>query len=76
MVNIADIEKLLEDFMLSSDITFSELRPYLMSEFDWKVDPLKKSQFMVRGLPISDEIIISDLLKKHLPNETIVLKEI
>ncbi|MFW9897991.1 MAG: hypothetical protein ACFFDO_01855 [Candidatus Thorarchaeota archaeon] len=76
MVNIADIEKLLEDFMLSSDITFSELRPYLMSEFDWKVDPLKKSQFMVRGLPISDEIIISDLLKKYLPNETIVLKEI
>ncbi|MFX0188319.1 MAG: hypothetical protein ACFE8A_11360 [Candidatus Hodarchaeota archaeon] len=76
MVNIADIEKLLEDFMLSQDITFGELRPYLMSEFDWKVDTLKKSQFMIRGLPISDEISVSDLLKKHLPNEMIVLKEV
>ena len=73
MVSIKDIEKLLEDFMLEPDVKFGELKPYLLSEFEWNVDPLK-SQFMVRGLPISDDKIVGDLLKSHMPNETIVLK--
>ena len=71
-----DIEKLLEDFMLSPDNKFGELKPYLLSEFEWNVDPLKNFQFFVRGLPISDDEIVADILKKHMPNETIVLKEI
>lgn len=73
MVSIKDIEKLLEDFMLEPDVKFGELKPYLLSEFEWNVDPLQ-SQFMVRGLPISDDKIVGDLLKSHMPNETIVLK--
>ena len=73
MVSIKDIEKLLEDFMLEPDVKFGELKPYLLSEFEWNVDPLK-SQFLVRGLPISSDISVSEMLKKYLPNETIVLK--
>ena len=54
MVSIKDIEKLLEDFMLEPDVKFGELKPYLLSEFEWNVDPLN-SQFMVRGLPIPND---------------------
>lgn len=76
MANVKDIEKILEDYMLSPDIKFSELRPYLLNEFEWDVDPLKKSQFMIRGIVIKDEMIVSELLKAYLPMETLVLKEI
>ena len=61
--------------MLEPDVKFGELKPYLLSEFEWHVDPLK-SEFMVRGLPISNDISVSEMLKKYLPNETIILKEI
>ena len=76
MANVKVIEKILEDYMLSPDIKFSELRPYLLNEFEWDVDPLKKSQFMIRGIVISDDMIVSKLLKAYLPMETLVLKEI
>lgn len=76
MVTVKDIEKVLEDYLLTPDIKFSELRPYLLSEFKWNVDPLKKSQFMIRGIGIKDDIIVDELLKTYLPMETIVLKEI
>lgn len=76
MANVKDIEKILEDYMLSLDIKFSELRPYLLNEFEWDVDPLKKSQFMIRGIVIKDDMIVSELLKAYLPMETLVLKEI
>ena len=76
MVTVKDIEKVLEDYLLTPDITFSELRPYLLSEFKWNVDPLKKSQFMIRGIGIKDDIIVDELLKTYLPMETIVLKEV
>jgi hypothetical protein len=76
MVAVKDIEKILEDYMLSPDIKFSELRPYLLNEFEWDVDPLKKSQFMIRGIVIKDDMIVSELLKAYLPMETLVLKEI
>ena len=75
MVNMKDIEKLIEDFMLEPDVKFGELKTYLLSEFEWNADPLK-SQFFVRGLPISGDMSVSEILKKHLPNEIIVLKEI
>ena len=76
MVAVKDIEKILEDYMLSLDIKFSELRPYLLNEFEWDVHPLKKSQFMIRGIVIKDDMIVSELLKAYLPMETLVLKEI
>jgi len=76
MVTVKDIEKVLEDYLLTPDIKFSELRPYLLSEFKWNVDPLKKSQFMIRGIGIKDDIIVDELLKTYLPMETIVLKEV
>ena len=75
MVTVKDIEKVLEDYLLTPDIKFSELRPYLLSEFKWDVDPLKKSQFMIRGIGIKDDMIVDELLKTYLPMETIVLKE-
>ena len=76
MVTVKDIEKVLEDYLLTPDITFIELRPYLLSEFKWNVDPLKKSQFMIRGIGIKNDMIVDELLKTYLPMETIVLKEI
>ena len=76
MVTVKDIEKVLEDYLLTPDITFKELRPYLLSEFEWNVDPLKKSQFMIRGIGIKEDMIVGELLKTYLPMETIVLKEI
>lgn len=75
MVNMKDIEKLIEDFMLEPDVKFGELKTYLLNEFEWNADPMK-SQFYIRGLPISDDTIVSELLQKHLPNEIIVLKEV
>jgi hypothetical protein len=74
MVNVKDIQKLLENYMLEPEIPFKDLKPYLLSEFDWKVNPIKKSQFMIRGLPILDDRLVSDILKSFLPNETIILK--
>ncbi|MFX1259728.1 MAG: hypothetical protein ACFFAN_17890 [Promethearchaeota archaeon] len=76
MVNIKDIANLLEDYMLDTDIEFRELKPYLYSEFKWDVDPLKPSHFMIRGIPISDDIKVNELLKSHMPEEVIILKEI
>ena len=75
MVNMKDIEKLMEDFMLDPDVKFGELKTYLLSEFEWNADPLK-SQFYIRGLPISDDMSVSEILKKHLADEIIVLKEV
>jgi len=76
MVTVKDIEQVLEDYLMTPDIPFNELRPYLLSEFKWDVDPLKKSQFMIRGIAIKDDMIVDELLKTYLPMETIVLKEI
>jgi len=76
MVTVKDIEQVLEDYLMNPDIPFSELRPYLLSEFKWGVDPLKKSQFMIRGIGIKDDMIVDKLLKTYLPMETIVLKEL
>ncbi len=76
MVTVKDIEQVLEDYLMTPDIPFSELRPYLFSEFKWDVDPLKNSQFMIRGIGIKDDMIVAELLKTYLPMETIVLKEI
>jgi len=76
MVNVRDIEKLMDDFMIESNEKFIELRRYLLSEFDWDVDPMKKTQFMIRGIPIKDDMILGDILKNYLPEEVITLKEI
>ncbi|MHA1254379.1 MAG: hypothetical protein ACTSPS_02145 [Promethearchaeota archaeon] len=76
MVTVKDIEQVLEDYLMTPDIPFRELRPYLLSEFKWDVDPLKKSQFMIRGIGIKDDMIVDELLKTYLPMETIVLKEL
>ncbi|MHA1526044.1 MAG: hypothetical protein ACTSQD_03350 [Promethearchaeota archaeon] len=76
MVTVKDIEQVLEDYLMTPDIPFGELRPYILSEFKWNVDPLKKSQFMIRGIAIKDDMIVDELLKTYLPMETIVLKEI
>ncbi len=76
MVQVRDIEKLMDDFMIDPEDKFIDIKRYLLSEFDWNVDPLKKSQFIIRGIPIEDDRKISDILKSFLPDEVISLKEI
>ncbi len=76
MVKVKDIEKIMDDFMIEADDKFIDIKRYLLSEFDWKVDPHKKSQFMIRGIPIEDNLKLSDLLKSYLPDEVLTLKEI
>jgi len=75
MVKVKDIEKLMDDFMIEPDDKFIDLKRYLLSEFEWKVNPLKKSQFMIRGIPIEDDTKLGDILKAYLPEEIVVLKE-
>ena len=76
MVKVKDIEKLMDDFMVEPEEKFREIKRYLLSEFKWDVDPLKKSQFMIRGIPIENNKILGDILKTYLPEEVLVLKEI
>ena len=76
MVKVKDIEKLMDDYMIELDDKFIEIKRYLLSEFDWDVDPLKKSQFMIRGIPIEDDRKLSEILNAFLPEEVITLKEI
>ena len=76
MVKIKDLEKLMDDFMIEPEDKFIDIKPYLLNEFEWKVDPMKKSQFIIRGLPIEDNRKLSNILKAFLPNEVINLKEI
>jgi len=66
----------MDDYMIELDDKFIEIKRYLLSEFDWDVDPLKKSQFMIRGIPIKDDIKLSEILKSYLPEEVVILKEI
>jgi hypothetical protein len=76
MVKVKDLEKLMDDFMIEPNEKFLELKRYLLSEFKWDMDPLTKSQFMIRGIPIDDNKELGDILKAYLPEEVIVLKEI
>jgi len=76
MVQVKDIERLMDDYMIDPDEKFIDIRRYLLTEFKWGVDPLKKSQFIIRGIPIEDNMKLSDLLKVYLPSEMITLKEI
>lgn len=76
LVQVKDIEKLMDDFMIDTEEKFIDIKRYLLSEFEWNVDPLKKSQFLIRGIPIEDDIKLSELLKAYLPEEMIVLKEL
>ncbi len=76
MVKVKDIEKVMDDFMVEPDEKFVAIKRYLLSEFEWKIDPLKKSQFIIRGIPIDDERKLSDILKAFLPEEVISLEEI
>jgi len=75
MVQVKDIEKLIDDFMLDKDITFKELKPYLLSEFEWKVVSGKKYEFMIRNMPLPDDEKVLEHLKKFLPMEVLLYKE-
>ncbi|MHA2393689.1 MAG: hypothetical protein ACXAEX_17260 [Promethearchaeota archaeon] len=76
MVKVKDLENLMDDFMIELDAKFIEIKRYLLSEFKWDIDPLKKSQFMIRGIPIEDDRLLGDILKAFLPEEVLILKEI
>jgi hypothetical protein len=76
MVQVKDIERIMDDYMVDPDDKFIEIKRYLLSEFEWNVDPLKKSQFIIRGIPIEDDREVGDILKSFLPDEVISLKEI
>jgi hypothetical protein len=75
MVNVKDLEKLLAEYMLEPDIKFGELKPYILNEYEWNVDRMKKLEFLIRGQVVPDDIKVSDLFKTYLPMETLVVKE-
>ena len=75
MVKVKDLEKLMDDFMIEPEDKFIDIKRYLLTEFDWKVDPLKKSEFVIRGIPIEDNRKLSDILNSFLPDEVITLRE-
>ncbi|MFX1390894.1 MAG: hypothetical protein ACFE9Z_12590 [Promethearchaeota archaeon] len=76
MVKVKDLETLMEDFMVEPNEKFIAIKRYLLSEFEWEVDPLKQSQFKIRGIPIEDERELRDILKAFLSEEVITLEEI
>ena len=75
MVKVKDLEKLMEDVMIEPEDKFIDIKRYLLTEFDWTVDPLKKSEFVIRGIPIEDNRKMSDILNSFLPDEVITLRE-
>ena len=75
MVQVKDLEKLMDDFMIEPEDKFIDIKRYLLTEFDWKVDPLKKSEFVIRGIPIEGNRKMSDILNSFLPDEVITLRE-
>ena len=75
MVNMEDIKKLLDEYMLEPDVSFGELKPYILNEFEWNVDRMKKLEFIIRGKVIPDDMKVSDILKIYLPMETLIVKE-
>jgi hypothetical protein len=76
MVNMEDLKKLLDDYMLEPDVSFGELKPYILNEFEWKVDRMKKLEFIIRGKVIPDDMKVSDVLTTYLPMETLIVKEV
>ncbi|MFX0071331.1 MAG: hypothetical protein ACFFAO_09600 [Candidatus Hermodarchaeota archaeon] len=75
MVNIKDLEKLVEDFMLDKDIEFGKLKPYILNEFEWDVDRMKKLEFIIRGKVVPDDLKFSEMLNMYLPMEILVVQE-
>ena len=75
MVNMEDIKNLLDEYMLEPDMTFGELKPYILNEFEWKVDRMKKLEFVIRGKVIPNDMKVSDVLKTYLPMETLIVEE-
>ncbi|TFG14388.1 MAG: hypothetical protein EU535_03435 [Promethearchaeota archaeon] len=75
MVNMEDLKKLLDDYMLEPDISFGELKPYILNEYEWKVDRMKKLEFIIRGKVIPNDMKVSDVLSTYLPMETLIVKE-
>ena len=76
MVNVEDLKNLCKEYLIGPDELFKEIKFYLTSSFEWGVDTMKPTQFMIRGIIIPDKMKIGDLLEKFLPQETIILKEI
>jgi hypothetical protein len=76
MVQVKDLEKVMDDFFIDPEDKFIDIKRYLLTEFEWNVDPLKRSQFIIRGIPIEDNIKLRDILNSYLPDEVITLKEI
>ncbi len=75
MVSVQDIEKLIEDFMLEKDITFKELKPYLLSEFEWNIESGKNYEFMIRNMALPDDEKVLEFLKKFMPIEALLYRQ-
>ncbi len=76
MVTVKDIKVLMDDFFIEREEEFREIKRYLLSEFNWNVDKSKNTQFVIRGIPIEDNRLLSDVLGSFLPEEVILLKEL
>lgn len=76
MVQVKDLKNLMDSFMIEPDDKFIDIKRYLLTEFEWKIDHMRKSQFIIRGIPIEDNRKLSDILNAFLPDEVITLKEV
>ena len=76
MVNVQELEKLIEDFMLGDDATISDVKPYLISEYNFKEEPGKKYQFEIRLKPIPEDAKLAEYLKSYMPTEVLVHRKI
>ncbi len=73
MPTIKDLENILENWMLGPDSTFKELKTYLFSEFN--LNRSKDYEFLVRGLPIDENMKMDQIFKMYMPIEAIIVKE-
>ncbi len=73
MPTIKDLENILENWMLEPSATFKELKTYLFSEFN--LNRSKDYEFLVRGLPIEENMKMSQILKMYMPIEAVMVKE-
>lgn len=76
MVNVQELEKLIEDFMLGDDATMRDLKPYLISEYNFKEEPGKNYRFEIRLKPIPEDVKLSEYLKSYMPTEVLVHRQV
>ena len=76
MVNVQDMEKIIEEYMLGSDATIIDLKPYLLSEYGLQEEPGKNYRFEIRLKSIPEDAKLSEYLKSYMPTEVLVHRKV